>query len=117
VKTWAQHLRREALVVWLAARDPRVPITAKALALLVAAYAFSPIDLVPDFVPVLGLLDDLVLVPAGVWLVIHLIPKPVVAELRAEAARLAVRPVSRAGIAVVLVLWAFAAGLVLAWLL
>jgi uncharacterized membrane protein YkvA (DUF1232 family) len=63
---WAERLRREALVVWLAARDPRVPWRAKALALLVAAYALSPIDLVPDFIPVLGLLDDFVLVPAGV---------------------------------------------------
>jgi uncharacterized membrane protein YkvA (DUF1232 family) len=93
-----------------------VPISAKALAVLVAAYAFSPIDLVPDFVPVLGLLDDLVLVPAGVWLVMLLIPEPVIAELRAEAARLAVRPVSRAGIAVVVALWVLAAGLLLAWL-
>jgi uncharacterized membrane protein YkvA (DUF1232 family) len=93
-----------------------VQISAKALAVLVAAYAFSPIDLVPDFVPVLGLLDDLVLVPAGVWLVMLLIPEPVIAELRAEAARLAVRPVSRAGIAVVVALWVLAAGLLLAWL-
>jgi uncharacterized membrane protein YkvA (DUF1232 family) len=111
------RLKRDALVVFLAARDPRVPWYAKALALTVATYAFSPIDLVPDFVPVLGLLDDLVLIPAGVWLVLRLVPEDVMAELRAEAARRATRPVSRAGAAAVVALWALCAGLVLWWAL
>jgi uncharacterized membrane protein YkvA (DUF1232 family) len=102
--------------VWLAAREPRVPWYAKALALLVAAYALSPIDLIPDFIPVLGLLDDLVLVPAGVWLVLRLVPAELLAELRAEAALRSARPVSRAGAAVIVLLWILGAGALL-WLL
>ena len=66
----ARHLKAEALTVWFAARDPRTPLAARVLAACVAAYAFSPIDLIPDVIPVLGLLDDLILVPAGIWLVV-----------------------------------------------
>jgi uncharacterized membrane protein YkvA (DUF1232 family) len=111
----APRLRREALVVWLAARDPRVPWYAKALALLVAAYALSPIDLIPDFIPVLGLLDDLVLVPAGVSLVLRLVPDDVLAALRAEAARRTERPVSRVAAAAIVALWLLVAALAV-WL-
>ena len=81
--------------MWIAARDPRTPLAAKLLAGAVAAYAFSPIDLIPDFIPVLGLLDDLIIVPLGVWAVLQLIPPPLIAEFRAEAAEVANRPVSR----------------------
>ena len=70
LKEWARALRRDAHAVYLAAFDPRVPWYAKALALGVAAYAFSPIDLIPDFIPVLGLLDDLIIVPLGIALVV-----------------------------------------------
>jgi uncharacterized membrane protein YkvA (DUF1232 family) len=104
-------------VAWLAARDPRVPWYAKLLALVVAGYALSPIDLVPDFIPVLGLIDDLVLVPAGLWLVLRLIPEELVAELRVEASRRVERPVSRAGAAGIVLLWLVAAGAMLWWLL
>ncbi len=69
----------------LAASDPRVPWYAKALAVAVAAYALSPIDLIPDFIPVLGYLDDVILVPLGVYLAFRLIPKPILAELRCKA--------------------------------
>ena len=85
LKAWARTLKREIVVLWLAARDPRVPLGAKLLAGLVAGYALSPIDLIPDFIPVLGLLDDLLLVPAGIWLVLRMIPLGLVAELRAQA--------------------------------
>ena len=71
LKTWAGLLKREVLVVWLAARDPRVPWAAKVLAALAAAYALSPIDLIPDFVPVLGYLDDLILLPVMIWLALR----------------------------------------------
>jgi uncharacterized membrane protein YkvA (DUF1232 family) len=71
----------------------------------VAAYALSPIDLIPDFIPVLGYLDDLILVPAGIWLVVKLVPVALMAELREEAARLAERPVSKVAGAAVLLLW------------
>jgi uncharacterized membrane protein YkvA (DUF1232 family) len=86
-----------------------VPIAPKLLAGLVAAYAFSPIDLIPDVIPVLGLLDELLLLPALVWLALRLIPRPLAAELRAAAAARALRPVSRAGAAAVVLLWMLAA--------
>jgi uncharacterized membrane protein YkvA (DUF1232 family) len=110
-----EALRINAHAVWLAARDPRVPWTARALALLIAAYALSPIDLVPDFIPVIGLLDDAILIPAGLWLVTRLVPPALMAEHRASAEAAARRPVSRAGIAIVLLIWALA--LLLFWAL
>ena len=82
------------------------------MALAVAAYAFSPIDLIPDFIPVLGLLDDLLLVPAGVWLALRLVPPALVAHWRREAAGIAEKPVSRAGLAIVLIGWIAIAGTV-----
>src|SRR6266550_6329636 len=85
-KAWARAIRRDVVAVWIAARDPRVPWYAKALALAVAAYALSPIDLIPDFIPVLGYLDDLVIVPVGIFLVVRLIPPDIMAEHRAAAA-------------------------------
>ena len=88
LRRWAEAMRREVLVLWLAARDPRVPPLAKAIAAATVAYALSPIDLIPDFIPVLGLLDDLLLVPAGLWLALRLIPPDLVAELRIAAARM-----------------------------
>src|ERR687898_2609981 len=89
VKRWARNIKRDVVALWLAARDPRVPWYAKAIAGAVAAYALSPIDLIPDFIPVLGYLDDLVIVPAGILLAIWLVPPAVLAEHRqlAEAAR------------------------------
>ena len=105
---WAGRLRalkREALTVWCVARHPRLPWFVRVLALGVAAYAFSPIDLIPDFIPLLVLLDDLLLVPLGVWAVLKLAPADVVAEARAQAAVLADKPVSRMAAAVIALLW------------
>ena len=93
--------------LYLACRDPRTPWPAKALAAGIVAYAFSPIDLIPDFIPVLGYLDELVLLPLGVLLVRRLIPEPVMADCR-ERAREAFRqgrPVSRCGAAIVVGVW------------
>lgn len=104
LKEWARALKRDVLALWLAALDPRVPWYAKLLAGLVAAYALSPIDLIPDFIPVLGYLDDLLIVPAGIWLSIRLIPPAVFAQLRA-AAQDRPWPVSRLGLALVLIAW------------
>lgn len=115
IRAWAKGLKRDATALWLAARDPRVPWHAKVLAGMVAAYAFSPIDLIPDFIPVLGLLDDLILVPVGIWLVIRMIPPVLFAQLRERAADLSQRPVSRTGAAAVIVLW-IAGCAVTAWL-
>ncbi len=105
-------LKREAIVVWLAARDTRTPWLCRGVALAVAAYAFSPIDLVPDFIPVLGLLDDLLLVPAGVWLALRLAPPALVGHWRRQAAAIAEKPVSRAGLIIVLIGWIAIAGAV-----
>lgn len=85
LKTWAQKLKTEIYAVYLASQDPRTPLTAKIFALCIVGYAFSPIDLIPDFIPVLGLLDDALLLPLGVWLVIKIIPPQVLAESREKA--------------------------------
>ena len=105
LRAWAFALKRDAHAVWLAARDPRTPWYAKAVAIAVAAYAFSPIDLIPDFVPVLGYLDDLILVPAGLWLALKLIPDEVLAEHRTAAEEAARRPVSKVAAAAVVAMW------------
>ena len=105
----AKRLKREVLTLYCAARDSRTPIIARGLALLVVAYALSPIDLIPDFIPVLGLLDDVILVPIGVWLVIKLIPAHVLSDARVSAARLEAKPVSYVGLALIVALWLLAA--------
>ena len=116
LKEWAREARRDVVAVWIASRDPRVPWYAKAAAALVAAYALSPIDLIPDFIPVLGYLDDLILVPLGILLVIKLIPPGLMAEHRSAAAADEARPASRTGAALVIGTW-IAAALALLWLL
>lgn len=108
-------LKREALTVWCVARHPRLPWAVRGLALGVAAYAFSPIDLIPDVIPVLGLLDDLLLVPMGVWAVLKLAPADVVAEARAQASALADRPVSRIGATLIALLWLATLATLVAW--
>jgi len=109
LRRWARALKRDVVAVWLAARDPRVGWGAKLLAAAVAAYALSPIDLIPDFIPVLGYLDDVILVPLGILLVVRLVPPPVMAELRAQAAAIVARPRSLAGAAAIVAVWLLAA--------
>ncbi|HEY1228677.1 MAG TPA: DUF1232 domain-containing protein, partial [Ramlibacter sp.] len=99
--------------LWLAAQDPRVPWYAKAVAAAVAAYALSPIDLVPDFIPVIGYLDDLIVVPLGILLAVRLIPPDLMGELRSQAITRS-RPTSRGGLAFIAALWVLSAVL-LAW--
>ena len=114
-----RHVHRgghDVVALWLAARDPRVPWFAKVLAGAVAAYALSPIDLIPDFIPVLGYLDDLVIVPVGILAAVRLIPAPLMLEFRAEAARREGRPSSRAGIVVIACIWIVALAIAWAWL-
>src|SRR3712207_4388394 len=101
------------MALYLATRDPRTPWHAKAVAACVAAYALSPIDLIPDFVPVLGYLDDLVIVPLGIVLAVRLVPPDLMAEFRQRADGLGQRPVSRAGAAVVVALLLLAAAALL----
>src|SRR5918998_6767675 len=101
LKQWARSIKGDVIAIYLAARDPRVPWYAKALALCVAGYALSPIDLIPDFVPVLGYLDDVVIVPLGLLAVVKLIPPEIMAEHRAAASAGSERPVSRTAAALV----------------
>jgi uncharacterized membrane protein YkvA (DUF1232 family) len=115
LKQWARSLKRDIVALWIAGRDPRVPWYAKAVAAAVAAYALSPIDLIPDFIPVLGYLDDLIIVPLGIMLAVRLIPPALMAEFRAEAARREALPTSRAAAAGIVALWLAAAALLI-WL-
>jgi len=115
LKGWARTLRRDVHALYLAARDPRVPWYAKAVAAMVAAYALSPIDLIPDFVPVLGYLDDLLIVPLGILLAIRLIPPAVLAEHRSRAARTETQPVSLIATVAIACVWIAAMGFS-AWL-
>lgn len=105
LKLWAGAIKRGVLALWLAARDPRVPQLAKIVAMVVAAYALSPIDLIPDFIPVLGYLDDLLIVPLGILVAIRLIPSTTLTELRQQAETLESRPVSRVGLMLVFAVW------------
>ena len=107
LRTWARTLKTETYALALAARDPRVPWYARAFMALVVAYAFSPLDLIPDFVPILGYLDDLVLVPLGLWLALKMVPAPVMAECRARAAEATAsgRPTSRVAAIVIVAIW------------
>lgn len=103
-RAWARGLKADVIALWIAARDRRTPPGAKLLAAAVAAYALSPIDLIPDFVPVLGYLDDLLVVPLGIWLAVRMIPPALMAEFRARA-RSSGRPPGRAGAVAVVTIW------------
>jgi uncharacterized membrane protein YkvA (DUF1232 family) len=115
IKSWASRLKRDAHAIYLASRDPRVPWYAKALAIAVAGYALSPIDLIPDSIPLIGYLDELILLPLGIWLVVSLIPPEIMDEYRAKADEAGQRPVSRAGMVAIILLW-IAGASVLGWI-
>lgn len=104
-KNWARLLKRDVVAVYFAARDARTPMLARWLALAVAAYALSPIDLIPDFIPVLGYLDDLLIVPLGLLLVIRLLPVQVLAQAREKANAVLSRPTSYAAAVVMVSIW------------
>jgi uncharacterized membrane protein YkvA (DUF1232 family) len=112
IKIWALTLKRDAYAVYLAARNPNTPWYVKALAVVVAAYAFSPIDLIPDFIPIVGYLDDLILIPLGIWLVVSLIPEQAMAEYRAKASEVVQRPHDGKVAAIAIIaIWMFGAAL------
>lgn len=115
LKSWARTMKRDVVALWLAARDRRTPILAKIIAGGVAAYALSPIDLIPDFIPVLGYLDDLLIVPLGIALAIRMIPPPLVAEFRLRAEERNQRPTSRAGLLAIVAIWLLAAAIAFRW--
>jgi uncharacterized membrane protein YkvA (DUF1232 family) len=106
LKARACELKQEAYTIYLSARDPRTPWYVRALIFFVFAHTFSPIDLIPDFIPVLGYLDDLIITPGGLWLAVRLIPPEVMADARTAAATRSVDPrVGKAGAALIILLW------------
>lgn len=105
----ARALKKEAYAIYLAARDPRTPWYAKLLIFFVVAHTFSPIDLIPDFIPILGYLDDLIITPGGIWLAVRLIPTEVLEEARAMASAQSVdRRVGIIGMGIILIVWILA---------
>ncbi len=120
LRTWARLLKSDIVALWFVCRHPRTPPAAKIAAVLIVAYAFSPIDLIPDFIPVLGLLDDIILLPLGIWLVLKLLPDAVLADCRRQAqdwltARQP-KPRNYIAAAVFVILWGLAAWLLWRWL-
>jgi uncharacterized membrane protein YkvA (DUF1232 family) len=119
LKSRARELKREAYTVYLAARDPRTPWYVRALIFFVVAHTFSPIDLIPDFIPVLGYLDDLIITPGGLWLAVRLIPPEVMANARSAAATHDMdRSVGKIGAVLIVLTWILTAiGMVYLFLL
>lgn len=116
LKSWAKRVKRDAVTLWFAGKHPATPWYAKALGVFVVAYALSPIDLIPDFVPVLGYLDDVLLLPGLIWLAIRLLPPEVLADCRKQAdvwiRTQGSKPSSRVGAVVIVLIWiAVGAGL------
>lgn len=119
IRQWAKRIKQDAVMLWFAYRDPRTPWLPKIISMLAVAYALSPIDLIPDFVPVLGFLDDAVLLPAMIWLAVRLLPAEVVTSSRQLAIEWMQanqhKPVNRWGVALVVTVWVLAVLLLLAW--
>jgi uncharacterized membrane protein YkvA (DUF1232 family) len=105
LRRWAAELKAQVVTLWFCRRDPRTPLAARIMAAVVVAYALSPIDLIPDFIPVLGLLDELILLPMGIYLTLRLIPPEVVADARRQADAWLEKPRSRWGAALIVLVW------------
>ena len=120
LKQRAQGLKRDGLTLWFAYRHPQMPLGAKIAAILIVAYAFSPIDLIPDFIPVLGFLDEVILLPALIALTLKLVPEAVVVESRSAAQAWMdahhPRPRNYIAAAIIIGLWSVAAWLLWRWL-
>ena len=113
IKAWAKSLKRDVMTLWFVLKHPQAPWYARTLAALLTAYALSPIDLIPDFIPVLGYLDDLIIVPLGIWLLLKIIPEQVLMECRNQAddwfRQDQQKPRSWMGLLIILGLWVGAA--------
>ena len=118
LKQLARQLKKETYAIYLASIDQRVPWYARVLAGVTVAYAFSPIDLIPDFIPIIGYLDDLIIVPLGIWLVIKMIPPEILAECREKAAAEIERgkPINRTATAIIVAIWISCGILAAIWL-
>ena len=117
VKIWALRIKKDVVTIYFAARDPKAPLGLRILAALVAAYALSPIDLIPDFIPVLGYLDDLFIVPLGLLLIIRLMPDEVLANARAKADTLLAKPRSLMAATCFVVIWVVFGFYLVRWVL
>ena len=118
LKTRARALKTEVVALYYAGKDPRTPWYAKALVFFVVAHTLSPIDLIPDFIPVLGYLDDLIITPGGLWLAVKMIPPEVLAEARHTAAeRIADGSIARIGMMMVVLFWLLAAASIVSLIL
>lgn len=118
LRSWARTIKQDVVALYLAAVDPRVPRLAKIVAVGVAAYALSPIDLIPDFIPILGYLDDLVILPFGIMLAVKLVPADLMSEFRAAAVTHDRDSVlGKAGAAIVVSLWILGITVAVPWLI
>lgn len=115
-KQWARSLKRDVVALWIAARDPRTPWYVKVAAGAVAAYALSPIDLIPDFIPIFGYLDDLIIVPLGIALVVRLVPQELMSEFRREASLREDRPQSFVAAVVIAAIWVLTLSAISYWI-
>ncbi len=119
LKTWARLVKSDIVTLWFAGGHPQTPLSAKIAALLIVAYAFSPVDLIPDFIPVLGMLDEIILLPLGIWFTLQLLPAPVIADCRRRAQdwmdEHRPRPQNYVAAAVFIALWGFALWLLWRW--
>lgn len=112
LRVWARQLKRDSVTLWFACKHPSTPRSAKAMGAFVVAYALSPIDLIPDFIPILGYLDEVILLPGLIWLTIRLLPRPILEECRAQAndwLEKEGKPRTKWGIVFVLSVWAIVA--------
>ena len=120
LKAWAKGIKRDGVTLWFAGRHPRTPWHAKALGVFVVAYALSPVDLIPDFIPVLGYVDDMLLLPALIWLTVKLLPPDVLAECRSQADAWmqanGAKPRSRLGMVFIVLVWLSAGAMAWRWL-
>jgi uncharacterized membrane protein YkvA (DUF1232 family) len=113
LRAWAKALKRDIITLWFALKHPLTPWHARALAAVLTAYALSPIDLIPDFIPILGYLDDLIIVPVGVWLLLRMVPTQVLTDSKDQADEWfrqgKTKPMSLWGLIIILLIWFFAA--------
>ena len=120
-RAWARRIKRDAVSLWFARRHPRTPWTAKALGVFVVAYALSPIDLIPDFIPLIGFLDDVILLPVLIWLTVRMLPPEVLLECREQAdqwmAENGTKPRSVVGGVAIVLIWIIGAAAVAYWLI
>jgi len=119
LRQWARRIKQDAVMLWFAYQDPRTPWLPKIICMLAVAYALSPIDLIPDFIPVLGFIDDAILLPALIWLAVRLLPLEVVTTSRLSAQEWMQahdrKPVNRWGILLVVLVWCLVAWWFLSW--